>query len=905
MPDTELFGAPPEPRAEAPAARPAVGEVPIQRRAALEHLLAHPEARLVVAHGGAGFGKTHLLRQYAAAVAERGDRLVWLRLDAHSSDPAQFLRLLHGAIQAEHAPADSEATPSVADVAAAAGAAGSRVVIVIDNYESAAGPGLDAVLTQLLRSLPGDVQLCIGTRVLTLPGVARMRLQGEIAIVDEADLRFRPEETAEFLREFANLPPEEIDRIHQLTDGWPAALQCLRLCLRGGRGGRRLAYAGEGVNPELIDYLATEVFDQLDPERQTLLLTLCLPEQLSGELAEFLTGEAGGDQRLAEIERAGLFLAPVDLGGAWYRFHTLFREFLLDRLRRGVDADELARRHRRIADWHVEHDRAEEAIPHLLDAGEQGRAAALLDSVIDRLVAQERLGLIARYADQLPAEALLAHEALADGAVIAYAFLRAFDRANRLLEARREALEAADAGPQAWGLHNYTRLFLLAAEDRIAELGETGEAMEHQLDEASGFKFAVSLNARAMWYAGRGEFERARSVLQRAAPLHDRDRSLFGRAYQEAIAGMARASQGRTREAVRGLAKALRQTEARAAGGVTAGSVMAAYLAANLYEIDALPEAEALIDDYAQLAEQQAIVDPLAVMSLTRARIHFLHGRVAEAEEVIERSLYLGYRHKLQRLVLYMRAELVRQATLSGDLELAERRLRELPPDSESDCDGEALMFFAGETEAHTVTHARLMIASGEHVQARALLQDQVQLAARQRRRRREAKLRLMLALCLQAQNQGRSARRMLGAALELGAPDELVRSIIDEGPDALRLLKDTREALPELPELLARDDFSGYLDRLLTAAGAPPVDAAPAEPVREAEAAELLEDLTGREREILRQVARGLSNQDLADRLSLSTNTVKWHLKNIFEKLHINNRIQAVTVARHFGLID
>ena len=912
LPDTERFGARHPRAADAPisgaGAAVSGAETAVPRRAALEHLLDHTEARLLVVRGPAGFGKTSLLRQFAARAGERGDRVAWLRLDSHSSDPAQFLRLLHAAVAASQGGdadggSESEEAPSVPDVAAAAGAFDGRVLIIIDNYESAAGPGLDAVVTQLLRSVPDNVQLCLGTRALTLHGVARMRLQGEIAIVDAADLRFRPEETAEFFREFANLPAEEVARIHRQTDGWPAALQCFRLCLRGGRDRRGLAYAGGGVNPELIEYLATDVFDLLDADLQTLLLDICLPEKLNGALVAHLTGRDDGGERLAEVERAGLFLAPIDMRGEWYRFHTLFREFLLARLRRSVSEDELRDRHRRIAEWYAAHGHNEEAVQHMLEAGEHERAAALLAPVIDRLVAQERLGLIARYADRLPEAVLLRHEGLADAAVIAYSFLRAFDKANALLEARRRELDAAGADDRARGLHNYTQLFLLVAEDRVRELGEVGEEMEQQLDDADGFKFAVSLNARALWYVARGDFEEARTVLQRAAPLHDQDQSLFGRAYQEAVAGMALASQGRTRDAIRGLSRALQHTEAKAAGGVTAGSAMAAYLAANQYEVNAVAEAESLIDDYAQVAEQQAIVDPLAVMSLTRSRIHFLRERYAEAEDEIERTLYLGYRHELRRIVFYMRAELVRQATLRGDLELAERRLHDLPAAGELDRGGE-LLFFAGETEAHTVTQARFLIASGRQGQARSLLQDQIRRAARQRRRRREAKLRLMLALSMQAQSSGRNARRALSAALELGMPDEFVRSVLDEGPAAVRLLKETRESLPDLPELVANDAFTGYLDLLLAEAGETPGE----EAVEEApppEAAELLEHLTERELEILRQVARGLSNKDLADRLSLSTNTVKWHLKNIFEKLHINNRIQAVTVARHYGLLN
>lgn len=150
MPYPEPFGARHLRAADAPvsgagAAVPGA-EAAVPRRAALEHLLEHTEARLLVVRGPAGFGKTSVLRQFAARAGERGDRVVWLRLDSHSSDPAQFLHLLHVAVAASQGgDADggsaSEEAPSVPDVAAAAGAFDGRVLVIIDNYESAAGPG--------------------------------------------------------------------------------------------------------------------------------------------------------------------------------------------------------------------------------------------------------------------------------------------------------------------------------------------------------------------------------------------------------------------------------------------------------------------------------------------------------------------------------------------------------------------------------------------------------------------------------------------------------------------------------------------------------------------------------------------------------------------------------------------
>src|SRR5690606_26638335 len=165
------------------------------------------------------------------------------------------------------------------------------------------------------------------------------------------------------------------------------------------------------------------------------------------------------------------FLAHTALEGRWFRFHNLFRQFLLARMRREISEIELRQRHRAVAGWYAANGYREEAIQHALEAGDHAQALTLLTDVIDHLLAQERLALIQRYVDALPQAQLLKHENVASAAIIAYGFRRAFDKANRLIEARAQRLSRrADAHARA--VHNYAQLFVLAAQDRIQELGE-------------------------------------------------------------------------------------------------------------------------------------------------------------------------------------------------------------------------------------------------------------------------------------------------------------------------------------------------------------------------------------------------------------------------------------------------
>ncbi len=880
----------------------------VLRKHQLDRLKNHTGVRLIVVQAPAGFGKTTLLRQYCAWREAQGATVAWLHLEAHYSDPSRFLRLLCEAVAAAcpdcaiSLPESSSA--SMQDFIRSVHTVKNGLVVVVDNFEQAAHAGMEAVIAQLVRVMPKGVQLCIGTRVIPSINLPRLQLREQAVVVNVEGLRFRANETAEFFREFRDVSDEEVDRYQTATDGWPAALQCIRLSMRG-RTGRARPLPTSGVTPDLIDFLATDVFENLSADFQRVLLEACMPERICPELLEHISDRTDGEACLHEIEHLGLFLTPVDLDRRWFRFHTVFRQVLLTRLRREMSETEVLSHHDRIAGWYAAHGFSEEAIIHYIEADNEEAAARLLNKIINRLVTEERLDLIVRYADRLSPETIQNYEAILNAAVIAYGFRREFAKANRIIALRRAALERENAPKEAWGVHNYTRIFTNAAQDRVVDIGATGDKVIEQLEGSEGLEYAVALNARAYWLYLHSRFEEARETVARARALHDEAHNLFGLSYCEWINANVLAAQGRNEDALKALKQAYVHNEECATASVTAGSVIAACLAETLYEKNCIAEAETLLNDHLPLLEQQAIVEPLALAFLTMARIAVLRGEEREAEEVLDRMMYLGHRYNLRRLVLYAKAELVRQATLAGDLDKARSRFAGL---GQVDAEGEdELIFHAGETEAQTVTEARLLILSGRHADARALLQPAARKARAQRRMRRFMKLNLLLAISLNVEGQVSSARRALIEALQAGAPDQFIRLVLDEGPQAVRLLQEARQALPKFPDLPQKDRVSAYLDRLLSEAGefAPILmpqdefadDAEPSMP--------LLEELTDREREILRLVSNGFSNKALADRLSLSTNTVKWHLRNIFEKLQISNRMQAVSVARHFGLID
>ncbi|QHS09281.1 LuxR C-terminal-related transcriptional regulator [Sinimarinibacterium sp. NLF-5-8] len=878
----------------------------ILRTRALAQIESSADTALVLIRAPAGFGKTTLLKQYSQARRTQGDRVIWVRMDAQSSDITQFLRILCDAIdgldetQRQRRARQDLRPTTVQTLIRALQRIHGRGLVVIDNFEQAFTAPFNQTLTQIAQNLPPNMQLCIATRVLPATTLSGLQLREQAIVLDETDLRFTPQESAEFFREFVSLSAEDIRAIHVNTGGWPAALQCIRLCLQRDPAHRHLVWSGNGVTRDLINFLATEVFDHLPLDLRATLVDLCLPEKLNAGLVEHLTGMDDGLAVLQRIEQAGLFLAQTDMEGNWYRFHNLFRQFLLARVHQNNSPAELRQRHLCIAHWFAQHHYQEDAIQHALKADDQPLALTLLESVIDHMLAQERLTLIEQYVDALPTDMLLRHENVIAAATIAYGFLRAFDKANRLLGVWSEHL-ASSPDPRALAVRDFAALFVLAAQDRIEELGEHAAQASEKLTEQDGLRYAVTFNARAVFLCAKARFEEARALLLRARPLHDRDHFLFGQAYQDAIYGMSLFAEARLEDAACHLATALRRTEEQACGHVSAGSITAMYLADAYYEQNRIAEAQSLLSDYGSMAERQVIVDALATLYICRARIAFNRGDIAAADAILERALVTAYQHGFTRLLAYAQAERIRQATLSDDLELAEQRLRSydlgaLAADAE-------MMFHAGETEAHTVTWARLMLRRGQPTQARIELQGALRVARQQRRRRRELKLLVMLALAQHAEGHFNLARRSLIEALEIGQHSGITRSFIDERAPLIQLLQDVRSHFAGLPDLAGHESLLVYVDHLLTEAGAP-MTALPASSTASA-AIRLIEPLTEKEQRLLAHVANGLSNKGIATRLSVSTNTVKWHLRNIFEKLQTHNRMQAVAVARQHRLID
>jgi ATP/maltotriose-dependent transcriptional regulator MalT len=386
------------------------------------------ETRLVLLSAPAGFGKTTLLASWCRLLATDGVAVGWLALDEDDNNPARFLAYLHAAIaRATASPGDQSggvgaAKPGAADSAVltrlinALAALDRDLVLVLDDYHLIGAPAVHAAVTFLIEHLPERVCFAIGSRADPPLPLARLRAREQMAELRAAQLGFTPEETHAFVRDVygTQLALTESQALCAYAEGWPAGVQLLTLALRSAQQEQALEVAAAAATSPLrptlarldasqrhvFAYLADDVFERQPPHLKAFLLQTAILDRMCGPLCDATLGLETSGLRLGEdyaqpatslkplasqaysqlileqIERANLFLVPLDGEGRWYRYHHLFHVFL--RMRLAVEPPgALAELHRRASAWFEQYHLWPEAVKHALAAGDSGRAAAL------------------------------------------------------------------------------------------------------------------------------------------------------------------------------------------------------------------------------------------------------------------------------------------------------------------------------------------------------------------------------------------------------------------------------------------------------------------------------------------------------------------------------------------------
>src|SRR6476619_2568530 len=362
-----------------------------------ERLSRGTESALVLVSAPAGFGKTTLLAEWLTAAAADGWSSAWLSLDQRDNDPALFWTYLVAALrkaepgvgggvlsrlQSPQPPSEAILATLLNDLSGIS----NDVVLVLDDYHVIDAGDVQDGMTFLLEHLPAQVHLVIASRADPALPLARLRGRGELVEIRAVDLRFTPDEAAAYLNGVMGLAltARDVAALEGRTEGWIAALQLAALSMQGRDDIAGFIAGFAGDDRYIIDYLVEEVLQRQTDQVRTFLLSTCLLDRLNGPLCDAVTAGPGGKATLEALDRANLFLVPLDDSRHWYRYHHLFADMLRAHL---LDerADEVADLHRRASRWFDQHEQPIPAVRHALAAGDTERAADLVELAIPKL----------------------------------------------------------------------------------------------------------------------------------------------------------------------------------------------------------------------------------------------------------------------------------------------------------------------------------------------------------------------------------------------------------------------------------------------------------------------------------------------------------------------------------------
>jgi LuxR family transcriptional regulator, maltose regulon positive regulatory protein len=872
---------------------------------------------LVLVCAPAGSGKTALLADWA----RHGRRPVaWLSLDAGDNDPARFWRHAVAALDGlcpgigerigpllgPPPPPSFEplVTALINDLTARPEAG--EVLLVLDDYHLVGSQSVHASVGFLLEHLPPGLHLVLASRADPPLALARLRARGQLAELRAAELRFTADEAAAMLREAAgaDLPDAAVAALAARAEGWAAGLQLAALSLRGREDVAGFVAAFAGSHRYVLDFLAEEVLERQSEQVRTFLLETSVLERLSGALCDAVTGRTGSQALLEQVERAGLFLVPLDEVRGWWRYHQLFADLLRARLQ-AEQPGRVPQLHRNAAAWYQEHGLADDAIRHAVATGEMIWAARLIERHFDTLYTLRGEGAtIQRWLSALPAETaqarprlLLAQATLANASGCLEAVEPLLDAAEHVSATAAEepfepTIGRADSllvnAPALIALH---RAYLAQLRGNAADtavfaaraLAELGEG-ERLLGAIARWNLAV-----AEWLRGRlAEAERA--FVSGIAGFREAGQ-LLDTAWGGYELGQVQRGQARLDAAVRTCRQALEITAPPGRPPLPAAGPAYVGLAEVAYQRNEIDSALDHVTLGITLCRQFVYTPPLATGLVTLAWIRQAGGDPAGAMEAIGEAVQAA--PGPASVLNPVPAQRARLLLAQGDLAAAARWTQEngLAADDEPDYPREP---------GHLVL-ARVLLAEGRPGQALALLDRLHAAAAAQDRTGSLIEAGALRALALAASCEEPAAVAALAGTLTLACPQGYVRVFTDEGPPMAALLG--RLIAAQRASQDAAGVPLGCLARLQRAFEAKPAGA-PAGGRGTAAVPGLAEALTTRELEVLGMLAAGKSNQAIASELVVTLDTVKKHVSHVMDKLGAANRTEAVAQARELGLI-
>jgi LuxR family maltose regulon positive regulatory protein len=885
----------------------------------IARLLQARRHRCVLVHGPAGSGKTSTVAAWRRELLALGFDVAWLTLAPDDNEVSRWLDyVLASFAQVDpticQAPSqlagrgiDSEAIErTLIALVRSIGIRPRETVLVLDDLHLLTDAASRWALQWLLDQGPRNLHVVLVCRGTAPVSLSRLRDQQGVFELDFQDLRFSQAETEAFLQSrFDNVDRRTTQRLHELTDGWVAGLQLLSIGWSRKRDRRDIGLASRRLvqdEQSFADYFEQEILSKLSESERALLEAASICSRFCASLCAALLGKDEDRSRiealLTGLVAQNVFIVPVETSEpeTWYRFHPLLGETMRARFRLRGEAQQ-QQCHRAAWSWFRDHGHVDEAVRHAVAADEASAAADLLDKYGRHLLARGETRNLNSLVRLLPAREIQARTNLRLWMARSQLLARELD-ACALSIARLEADLPSNDVSAHFALALLKATLAVARDDTDAAMLVLPQLLNPPPD-VDPAAIGGRDNILSWLYMHRANYELARQVQlgppsTRAggAPLLG---SPGGRLQGRCLVGLSYAFEGQIIEAERIYRDVFYESEQRGPSCIDPACLAAALLGEALYELNDPSAALQLLEDRVDVLERVSIPDSVLRVLTVLSASHWLAGRRQEAFSYLDRLEDYAVNLKLDRLLAYSLGEQARRYLAQGEFDAAKRRLANLDeisrrhPKSGSSLGDEIFIIVER-------AHVRNDLAIGRYDDAAARLIPLIALCDARGHQQIVTTLQLQSAIVAKRRGLREQASKITLAALRLGHRLGLVRSLLDADASALDLIRSCGEEVG-FDALL-----SFYVERLLEA-DTPQQTVAPASRLDvTGNPSGLVESLSDRELDVIRLLSQAFPNKKIARALGLSPDTVKWHLKNIYGKLGVAGRDDAVARMRDLG---
>lgn len=853
----------------------------------------------------AGYGKTTLLGEWRLKDQGRTP-VAWLSLEPDDNELARFWQYLIAAFETIQTGLTADTglllqtppPPGLETIATrllnALSQHSQDLVLVLDDCHVITLPAIHASLKFLIEHLPPQIHLVMLTRADPALPLGRLRARGQLVEIRATELRFHSTEAAAFLNQIMglDLTLQEVTALEMRTEGWIAGLQLAALSMQGRTDRGSFIAAFTGSNQYIGDYLAEEVLNRQPAEVRSFLLKTAILDRLCGPLCDALTGRRDGQQTLEQLAAENLFLIPLDDEQYWFRYHQLFMDLLRKQLQQSAPQSEAAL-HLRAAQWYENQRQTGSAVEHALKAQAYDRVEALISTHWLQMGREQQLSTLVGWIEALPESIRSQSPNLM--AILAFGLwsmgLRGraevcLQQASQLMEARLTGSAAQDSSQ----MDHHLQAEITAFQSLIsAEHGQFDQAVilgQQALSLATDHSALISALANTSLYvAHRAKLEMEKAIRYCKKTIN------FGRQAQHHVmvvdasynlSGLL-VIQGRLDQAEVEAEQNLQYIQELGQARLPVFSIAYLGLAEIHYLRHELDQAADLIKQAVELSAQSGRPASWLHSQIIHAKVQAAWGQLDQAIEMLNQVRQASQQAGIQ-VYSWQEASawLMRLQARQGNLHLARRWLAQLeffiePPLSYPQM-------------SQAIHWGHILLALGELEQAKQVLAILEPICQAGDHRGWWIEVLLLSSRIWAAQQESERALQVLEQALAMAAPQQYRSPFL--APDA--------GLPPLLHSALQRSQDPGLRAFIQSLLGAPAPTVKSAQP----EQSSLLEPLSGRELQVLRLIAAGYSNKEIASELVIALGTVKRHTVNIYNKLVVKNRTEAVARARDLGLL-